>query len=272
MRLYIAVLVSFALGLMSKPMAVTLPFVLLLLDYWPLRRFDSAVTAFDRLYGAPDSGKAASARRLTVEKIPLFVLSAVSCAMTLVAQAGGGAVIALEQIPLEARLANAIVSYVDYLGKALWPAGLVMFYPHSGMPPAWKIATCALIIAAATIFAVRGARRYPYVLVGWLWYLGTLAPVIGIVQVGSQAMADRYTYIPLAGIFIALAWALRDCAGKKNDLKKALIVVAAVSLFGLTAAAREQVLTWRDSKTLFGHALQVIEANPVVTTISGSPT
>lgn len=261
---YVAVLLTLVLGLMSKPMAVTLPFVLLLLDYWPLKRFDCSVTAFDRLYGAPASGRGASARRLIVEKIPLIGLSAASCALTLTAQAGGGAVIALEQIPLEARLANALVSYVDYLGKALWPAGLVMFYPHFGMPPVWKIASCALILAVVTVLAVRGARRYPYVLVGWLWYLGALAPVIGVVQVGSQSMADRYTYIPLVGIFIALAWALRDCAGKGRALKRALIALTAVSLIGLTITARDQVWTWRDSKTLFEHALQVIEANPVI--------
>ncbi len=261
---YLAVFSSLALGLMSKPMAVTLPFVLILLDYWPLRRFECAVTAFDRLYGAPASGMAASARRLTVEKIPLIVLSTASCLLTLAAQGGGGAVIALEQIPLDVRLANAIVSYVDYLGKTLWPSGLIMFYPHFGMPPVWKTLSCALILAALTVFAVRGARRYPYVLVGWLWYLGTLVPVIGIVQVGSQSMADRYTYIPLVGIFIALAWALRDWAGKGRVLKRALIVLTAASLVGLTVTARDQVWTWRNSDTLFEHALQVVEANPVV--------
>ena len=124
--------------------------------------------------------------------------------------------------------------------------------------------SCALILAALTVFAVRGARRYPYVLVGWLWYLGTLIPVIGIVQVGSQSMADRYTYIPLVGIFIALAWALRDWAGKGRVLKRALIVLTAASLVGLTVTARDQVWTWRNSVTLFEHALQVVEANPVV--------
>lgn len=261
---YLAVLISFVLGLMSKPMAVTLPVVLLLLDYWPLRRFAEARTLFDRLTGGPTHGAAASARSLLIEKIPLFVLSAASCVMTLAAQGSGGAVIALEQIPVDVRLANAIVSYVDYLGKTLWPVGLVMFYPHFGMPPGWKIAFCALILVAVTVFAVRGARRYPYVLVGWLWYLGTLVPVIGVVQVGSQSMADRYTYIPLVGIFIALAWALRDQAGKGPALKALLMVLAAVSLVGLTVTARDQVWTWRNSVTLFEHALQVIEANPVV--------
>ena len=133
------------------------------------------------------------------------------------------------------------------------------------MPPAWKIVPCALILAVVTVFAVRGARRYPYVLVGWLWYLGALAPVIGVVQVGSQSMADRYTYIPLVGIFIALAWALRDWAGKGCAFeKKILIALTVVSLVGLTVTARAQILTWRDSITLFAHALQVIKANPVV--------
>jgi Flp pilus assembly protein TadD len=261
---YLAVLFSFVLGLMSKPMAVTLPIVLLLLDYWPLRRFDEARTVFDRRTGGPTHGAAASARSLLIEKIPLFVFSAASCVMTLAAQGSGGAVIALEQIPVDVRLANALVSYVDYLGKTLWPVGLVMFYPHFGMPPGWKIAFCALILMTVTVFAVRGARRYPYVLVGWLWYLGTLVPVIGVVQVGSQSMADRYTYIPLVGIFIALAWALRDQAGKVPALKAPLMILAAVSLVGFTVTARDQVWIWRNSVTLFEHALQVIEANPVV--------
>jgi Flp pilus assembly protein TadD len=261
---YVAVLLSLALGLMSKPMAVTLPFVLLLLDYWPLGRFGSAVTVFDGSFGGVPSAGAASVKRLVVEKTPLIALVAASCAITLMAQGGGGAVIALDQIPLEVRIANAFVSYVEYLWNTAWPAGLAMFYPHFGMPPAWKISGSVLLLAALTGLAVRGARRYPYLQVGWLWYLGTLVPVIGIVQVGSQSMADRYTYIPLVGIFIAGAWGLRDLAGKSAILKKGVVALAAVALVGLTVTARAQIGTWADSKTLFTHALRVIEANPVV--------
>lgn len=261
---YLAVLVSFALGLMSKPMVVTLPFVLLLLDYWPLRRFDGARTVFDGRLGGPSHGAMATAGRLVVEKIPLYAFCAASCAVTLAAQTGGGAVMPLEIIPVDTRLANAIVSYVDYLVKTFRPAGLAIFYPHFGMPPGWKIAGSVLILAVVTGFAVRGMRRYPYVLVGWLWYLGTMVPVIGIVQVGSQSMADRYTYIPLTGIFIALAWALSELAARGPAVRAAILSLTIVSLVGLTVTARDQVWTWRNSVTLFGHALQVIETNPVV--------
>ncbi len=264
-RRYLAVLFALALGLLSKPMAVTLPFVLLLLDYWPLRRFEGAATVFDGLFRAATSGEAtASFGRLAVEKAPLMALVIASCILTLAAQGGGGAVIALEQIPLDARIANAIVAYVEYLGKTVWPAGLAMFYPHVGMPPAWKIAASVLVLAALTGLAVRSARRYPYVPVGWFWYLGTLVPVIGIVQVGSQSMADRYTYIPLVGIFVALSWSLRDIAGKGPAFRGGVIASTAAGLLGFLVASHAQVGTWMDSKTLFTHALEVVEANPVV--------
>lgn len=261
---YVAVLLSLALGLMSKPMAVTLPFVLLLLDYWPLGRFGGAVTVFDGSFGGVRSAGAASIRRLVVEKVPLVALVASSCAITLIAQGGGGAVIALDQIPLEARVANAMVTYVEYLRKTAWPAGLAMFYPHFGMPPAWATAVSVLALAGATVLSLRVARRRPYVPVGWLWYLGTLVPVIGFVQVGSQSMADRYTYIPLVGIFIACAWGLKDLAVKGPGLKRGVMALTAIALVGLTVTARVQIGTWTDSKTLFTHALRVVEANPVV--------
>lgn len=262
---YLAVFFSLALGLMSKPMAVTLPFVLLLLDYWPLGRFERAVTVFDGASGGGRStGWPSSFRSLAIEKLPLVLIVAASCAVTLVAQGGGGAVADLEQIPLEVRIANAIVSYVDYLAKTAWPAGLAMFYPHFGMPPAWKIAVSVLVLAAVTGLAVRGARRCPWVLTGWLWYLGTLVPVIGIVQVGTQSMADRYTYIPLVGIFVALAWALRDLADRGRAVKGGLVALATLVLIGFAFAARSQIWVWKDSKTLFTHALEVVEANPVV--------
>ncbi len=189
---YLAVAALFAAGLMSKPMLVTFPFVLLLLDWWPLGRFGP--------------GFAASLWPLVREKLPLFALSALSSAVTFAVQRGAGAVTWLETWPLPARLANALVSCARYLGKTVWPAGLAPFYPRVPAWPAWAVAGAALLLAGVTALALREARRRPWFAVGWFWFLGTLVPVIGIVQVGMQAMADRYTYVPLVGIFIAVAW------------------------------------------------------------------
>ena len=181
-----------ALGLMSKPMLVTLPFVLILLDYWPL---------------APDSPAAIAA---LIEKLPLFALVIASSIVTFIVQRQGGAVSTLDVMPISLRIGNALVSYVAYLGKMLWPANLAVFYPFPrGIPPA-AIAGAVLLLAAISVLAVRVARTRPYVLVGWLWYVGTLVPVIGLIQVGTQGMADRYTYVPLIGIAIAVAWTAAD--------------------------------------------------------------
>jgi Flp pilus assembly protein TadD len=263
LRRYLLVLGSFVLGILSKPMAVTLPFVLLLLDYWPLRRFAGSRTAFDRWMPRAGTSGRTNALRLLIEKTPLLLLVAVSCVATIIAQKGIDALWSLEKMPLEVRFANAVVSYVGYLGKTIWPVDLAILYPHAGMPPAWKFATALLLLVSISWFTIRKAREHPYLIVGWLWYLGTLVPVIGIVQVGSQSMADRYTYLPLVGIFIAVAWGAKSLVEKQPAVKHFAIALFFVAVAGLLILAKSQVETWRNSITLFEHALTVTKVNPV---------
>ncbi|MEW6684314.1 MAG: tetratricopeptide repeat protein [Nitrospirota bacterium] len=250
---YVTVLALFTLGLMAKPMVVTLPFVLLLLDYWPLGRWS---LTFD--------GQAwQSLGRLISEKVPLLALAAAASAMTIYAQSAGGAVAALERFPLSVRVTNALVSYVAYLGHTLWPVGLSIRYPHPGVTlPVWKAGVAALILLVVTGLAVRALRSRPYVAVGWLWYLATLIPVIGVIQVGDQAMADRYTYIPLIGVFITVAWGLRDAAARPR-IRTIVPWTAALALAALTAAAWNQTRYWRDSVTLYERAISVTESDPL---------
>jgi tetratricopeptide (TPR) repeat protein len=250
---YVLVAACFASGLMCKPMLVTMPFALLLLDWWPL----------GRLGGGPISPK--EVFRLFREKIPLVVLSAASCAITYVAQVEGGAVKLLGVVPTGLRVSNAIVSYARYLVKTVWPASLAVFYPHpaslhAGIP-AWQVAGAALLLAGCSILALRQCRCRSYLAVGWFWYLGTLVPVIGLVQVGGQAFADRYTYVPLIGIFLIVAWGIPEALGGWRHRKAALAVasVAAVAVF--SAATWNQAGTWRNDFTLNGQALRVTEKN-----------
>ena len=257
-RRYLAVFLLAALGLMSKPMLVTLPLVLLLLDYWPLRRMGSG-------------GK--TPRELIIEKLPLFLLAGASAVITLVAQWRGGAVAALEGFPFGVRVANAALSYVRYLGKMFWPFHLAVPYPHPGSNlPTWQIAGAAVLLILLTFAAVRVAAKHPYVTVGWLWYLITLFPVIGLIQVGEQAMADRYTYITLIGLFMILAWGIPAIPGwavkrgkgriKDSTLRRwAPVSLGCISVVFLAAAARAQVGYWRDGITLFTHTLSVTKDN-----------
>jgi hypothetical protein len=223
-RWYWVALGMFALGLMSKPMLVTLPFVLLLLDYWPLRRlklpwFEVQDSASVAPASAPTSHLSTASHRISgfgfrtsfslpllVEKAPFFALSAASCLITFLAQKQGGAVAPLTMLSLDARIANAAVAYVQYLAKLFWPVNLSPLYPHPDHWGPWLVTGAAALLICLTAAVWRGRRRFPYALTGWLWFLGTLVPVIGIVQVGSQAFADRYTYLPLVGIMVALVW------------------------------------------------------------------
>ncbi|MBZ5638125.1 MAG: tetratricopeptide repeat protein [Acidobacteriia bacterium] len=259
---YVQVAALLALGLSAKPMLVTLPLTLLILDGWPLGRFASG------------SGRAA---RLVAEKVPLLALSAVSAAVTLAVQAASPAVGSIQEFPLGARVGNALVAYAAYLGKAIWPTGLAVFYPHPGPSLALaKPAAAALLLAAVTALALAFRRTRPYLLAGWLWYLVTLVPVIGLVQVGEQAMADRYTYVPLIGPFIAIAWGVPDAArallaairrgGAKGTetgrpLRWALLTGAGAVLLVLALLTRAQAATWKNSLTLFEHALAVTRGN-----------
>jgi tetratricopeptide (TPR) repeat protein len=254
---YLGVLVSFALGLMAKPMLVTLPFVLLLLDAWPLRRLEGEL------------------RKRVLEKLPLLALSGASIAITLVAQQSAGAMHASEVWPLGLRVANALVAYVVYLWKTIWPAGLACFYPHPASvgtgAELWPRALGAgLLLAGVTVVVVLARRRRPYALSGWLWYLGTLVPVIGIVQVGSQALADRYAYLPLVGIYIVLAWGLDEWIDRRERLRAFLIPAVAVALAALATVTRVQIEHWSHSQALFEHALRVTRNNYVAHNNLGS--
>jgi protein O-mannosyl-transferase len=243
---YLLVVLFLALGLMSKPMLVTLPFVLLLLDFWPLKRWSGTGTHKETL------------TRLIIEKIPLFILVAGSSVITYMVQKGGGAMRSTEFSSFYFRIANALVSYLEYLGKMVWPQGLSIFYPHPGDTlSAGKVLLCALVLVGITLWVVREIQRAPYLAVGWFWYLGTLVPVIGIVQVGGQAMADRYMYVPLIGIFIAIAWGLPELM--KNGKQKFLPIIAGLVIPLLMALTWTQVNRWENSITLFKHAISVTD-------------
>jgi tetratricopeptide (TPR) repeat protein len=249
---YVLAIICLALGLMSKPMLVTVPFVLLLLDFWPLNRW----------------GEKKERRRIILEKLPFLGLAIVFSIVAFVVQKKAGAVVAVESFPLPARLATAMVSYAHYLGKTFWPDSLIMLYPL--LP--W---TTGQVIGATVLFfglcagAIAAARRKPYLFVGWLIFAGMLVPVIGLVQVGQTAMADHYTYLPLIGIFLGIAWLVRDLA-ISPALRLGAAALAILSLVLMGAATARQVQYWKDSRTLFGYAVQVTDNNPVAHYILGA--
>lgn len=251
---YLAVMTPFAAALASKPMAITLPFVLLLWDYWPLGRAQGASPA-------SDSTAQLSFSRLLVEKLPLLALSAASAGITLQAQRAGGAVRSTAQFSLGVRLENAVYAYAMYLWKMCWPLKLAPLYPHPGDSlAAWRVAAAVLVVAAITRIALRWrARRY--LLVGWLWFLGTLVPVIGLVQVGDAAMADRYAYIPLIGIFVMIAFGAADWSTSKNLGIWVQGAPAAIVLALLAFATHGQIRYWQSSYDLWAHALAVTQNN-----------
>jgi protein O-mannosyl-transferase len=253
---YALACVTYACSLMAKPMLVTLPLLLLLLDYWPLGRLP--------LEGASAPERAIWRRRI-VEKLPLLALALVFSVFTLLAQRSGGAVASMDRVPLAARIENAVVAYAAYLGKMVWPRDLAAFYPHPGATlPGWKVALSAGVLLGASGVAVRARRRVPAVAVGWLWYLGTLVPVIGLVQVGAQGMADRYTYFPMIGVAIAATWGAAHLAARWRVPRLAAAAVAASALVPLAAAARLQTAYWRDSVALFEHALAVSGGHHII--------
>jgi tetratricopeptide (TPR) repeat protein len=246
---WILVFGAFALGLMSKPMLVTLPFTLLLLDYWPLRRVSPAmVTGLSSWWP------------LVREKIPLFLLSAVSSVITVKVQGSYGAVVELGKLPAATRIGNAMVSYVDYIAAFLWPQNLAAFYPFH-VRSAAAVVAAAMILAAGTYVAVRSARSRPYLLVGWLWYLGTLLPAIGVVQVGDQARADRYTYVPMIGLLLIVAWSAVDLSSGRGFEKALLRVAGSVAILVLTALSIRQASYWRDNLSLFSRAVAVTDGS-----------
>ncbi len=272
---YGAVVLIYALGLAAKPMLVTLPALLLLLDWWPLGRWGpaprAAMPAGPRMSSRQKEMAAPGLLRLVVEKVPLLVLAAASAVVTWIAQRAGGGVRSLETYPWGVRAANALISYLSYLGKTVWPAGLAFFYPHpQRLPPAWLTAGALLALAGLTVAALASARRIPALAVGWLWYIGTLVPVIGLIQVGAQAMADRYTYLPLIGLFVAVAWGLAEMAGKGRARRLAAVLAAGSALAVLAAASSVQIGYWRDDTTLLRRTLKVTRDNWVADYILGA--
>ena len=239
-------------ALLAKPTAVTLPFVLLLLDVWPLHRLQGGDGAITRL------------RRAVAEKTELFVTVAAMCLVVLAAQSSGGVVAELDRLGLGARVGNALVSYATYAWKAFWPSGLAVLYPHPGSNlPVWQPLLAAVLLTAVTLYALWAARRGTerfHAAVGWFWFLGTLVPTIGIVQVGSQAMADRYMYLPLVGLAIAVAWGVSDRFRDRTALLRG-VAVAAVGALALVTLF--QLRHWRDSEALFEHALRVTTDNHI---------
>jgi len=237
---YLAVMLWFCLGLMSKPMIVTLPFLLLVLDAWPLGRLSRAAVR---------------------EKIPLFALAAVSAAVTFAVQQASGAVKEVARLPIGLRIENALVSGATYCLKTVWPSDLAVFYPYPAGFAWWTVAAAALALAAITVLALRSYRSAPYLAAGWMWFLITLAPVIGLVQVGAQARADRYMYVPMVGLTVMLAWGAADLARRRPAIARPIAAAGIVTCLAAATVSATQIEYWRNSETLFQHAIDVTADN-----------
>jgi tetratricopeptide (TPR) repeat protein len=250
-RRYLPVVAVFSLSLMSKPMLVTLPVVLLLLDYWPLRRMQGI---------GP----------LLREKAPLFALSLASGIITIIAQRSAGAVASTLDCPLTVRLGNAVLSYVKYLMQMIWPRDLVIDYPYTQSLPVWQVASAAAFLVAVTALVIVYRARQRYLLVGWLWYVVTLVPVIGLLQVGDQSKADRYTYVPLIGVFVMVSWGMSEAVARSRAASRIAPVLGLAALVALGVSAGRQAEYWRDSIALFEHTLSITPDNPVIQNDLGS--
>ncbi|PKN88595.1 MAG: hypothetical protein CVU51_03840 [Deltaproteobacteria bacterium HGW-Deltaproteobacteria-1] len=301
-RRYVFVLLFFILGLMSKPMLVTLPFVLLLLDYWPLGRFSevkadrkmqaevlkpASLSKSKKKSRKKESEKIALKQPLVtrklvnpefrwsliypllLEKVPLFVLAILSSVVTYLAAHSSGTVPSIEALTPAVRIGNAIVSYVIYIGKMILPVNLAVFYPHPGNVVLWQVLGSAVMLMAITFVVIWRVKKSPYLATGWLWYVGTLVPVIGIVQAGTQAMADRYTYISLIGLFIMAAWGIPDLLKKWPYRKEILVVSSVMCILCLSVLTWKQVGYWQNSITLFDHTLKVTRHNWLISNNRG---
>ncbi|MGA2070259.1 MAG: tetratricopeptide repeat protein [Sedimentisphaerales bacterium] len=258
---YLLTILLFVFGLLAKPMLIMLPFVLLLLDYWPLERIRRQRTE-DRRQRAEDSSQKLSVLRLIAEKVPFFALAVIWSVITFLAQRGSGSVSGISKLPLIYRIANSFLSYARYIGKMFWPHNLSAFYPLDIVSvPIWRIALCVLLVLVITIFVVRFGRKQRYLPVGWFWFAVTLIPVIGIVQSGAQGYADRYTYIPYIGLFIVIAWGLPELLSKWRYRKIGLSIAAAVVLTALGIVAFKQTGYWKNSYILFTHSIEVTQNN-----------
>ncbi len=258
----------FLLALMSKPMVVTLPFVLLLLDYWPLGRLRLEKRDNGQNISPSKSMFLVSRRalffRLLLEKIPLFFLAASLSLFTILAHRGSGAISSLDKLPLEIRIGNALVSYVKYIAKMAWPDRLAVLYPHPIIVPFWQIAGAALLLVIISVLLTLAGKKRPYCIVGWLWYLGVLLPVIGLVQAGIQSMADRFTYLPMVGLFIIIVFGISDGLIGWRYGRPALVTLGTLSIVVLIVSTASQVQLWRNSVTLFRHTLRVTTNNSLI--------
>ncbi len=240
---YLLALVFFALGLMSKAMLVTWPLVMLLLDWWPLERFKVRGSGF-------------KVRSLVWEKIPFFGLAVAASVVTFVVQKRGGAVMSFESLPLSARGGNALMSYCRYLGKMFWPVDLAVFYPYPGYLPVAEVLLAGVLLLSITVLCIMVRRRSPFMLTGWLWYVGTLVPVIQLVQTGSHAMADRYTYIPSIGVLVMVVWGVYELGRRWRHRVMIWSVAGGAAIILCLGMTRQQLGYWKDSETLFRHALE----------------
>jgi tetratricopeptide (TPR) repeat protein len=263
---YVLVFIGLALGLMAKPMLVSMPLVLLMLDFWPLKRLSPLPGSRQ-----PASGKRHSVSGLLLEKLPLFALALASCIITFIAQKRGASVGSLELLSISNRIANSVVSYAEYIIKMIWPLRLAVFYPFRSLE-AWEVLASTAMLAALSISAILLGRKRRYLLVGWLWYMITLVPVIGLVQVGAQAMADRYTYIPLIGLFIAAVWGTAEIFERDEFRKRAQHGIIGLGVAGcaviliLALCTSQQLKYWKDDNTIFLHAAEVTSHNYVAYT------
>lgn len=266
---YLLVLLALCLGLMAKPMLVTLPFVLLLLDYWPLGRLRWPIQKVRHASEQQKTSMASLQSSLTpliIEKIPLFVIVAVASVITFIVQQNAGAMPLAKNLPLNIRVANALVSYLSYIVKMFYPVHLAVFYPY---PKALYLNRAVIFLVLISVFALLWIRQRPWMIVGWLWYLGTLVPVIGLVQVGNQALADRYTYIPLIGLFIIVAWGAPELLAKWRYQRIGLGISVGIVVAAMIVCTRLQVSHWQNDITLFGHAVKVTENNFIIHHIYG---
>ena len=253
-------LLFFVLGLMSKPMLVTWPFVLLLMDYWPLNRFQGSYLSL----------RSRVLRQLVMEKVPFFALAAVASVATFLVQKQGGILASADTIPLGARSGNALISYCRYLGKLFWPTHLAVLYPHPGHWPVERVLLAGALLLGLTVLFFVQRRRYPFLLMGWLWYCGTLLPVIQLVQTGTHAMADRYAYVPSLGVLIAAIYGAAELARNWRYRAMALSAMGAVAMVLCLRLTRQQLQYWQDSEALAGHALAVTEDNPMAHYLLGN--
>ncbi len=259
-RWYLITILLIGLGLLAKPMLVTLPFVLILLDYWPLKRLRLS----DGSVGDGRGDRQLSVLQSFREKIPVFILAVAAGIITYLVQMRAGSVAPSELLPLVTRVENAIISYLRYISKTFVPVRLSIFYPHSGSPdPVWEVGGALILILGLTLIFWRLRAGHPYLIIGWLWYIGTLIPVVGFVQVGLQSMADRYMYVPMTGVMMMVAWGVPASLRRVDSGGRIVAVVASVWLIALGAGAYVQAGYWKDSITLFRHALDVTEGNHI---------